>query len=182
MTPRTTGVELSASSASGLISAGNDAQQLGWALNNFLLEWCGIDAAFAILAQLDLVLLVVATDSGSGRHAQQVVNLFVVNFQVAHSQQKLTGRSLANVGEYISNGEGDDTRLGAGSLHGKGFASARHSVSKNGSVISFHDAAHQALRNVVIYSRIIVLCGKYIIYNTVSDADNAVRSLVGNLP
>ncbi len=62
MTSRAPSVELRASRPTGLVAAGNNAEQLSRALDDLFLERAGVDSAFAVLPELDLFLLHVATE------------------------------------------------------------------------------------------------------------------------
>lgn len=78
-----------------MVSSGDDTQKLCRALDDLFLERRRIHASFTVFTKLDLLLLRCGSsiDHGGGK---QIMNLLVVDFQVADPEEKFPMRCFAD--------------------------------------------------------------------------------------
>jgi hypothetical protein len=88
------------------------------------------DAILRVLQHLDIF--------GNLVFGDEVFDLFVVDLQIAHSEQELAVRLRLDVVEAEADGLLDDAGLVASSGHGEGFAAGSLAVRENAAVIALH--------------------------------------------
>lgn len=92
------------------------------------------------------------------------MDLLVVYFQIADTQQKFSMWRFSDEGKDIRYRQRDDTWGGSCSLHGEGFTRSSHTISKYCTVVPFHDPPYEAFRSGIIDLGVLLMSCENIIW------------------
>jgi hypothetical protein len=145
-----------------MVTSGDNTEELCRALDDLFLEGRCIYSSFAVLSQFDFLLR--GSRGTVGRSRKKIVNLLVVDFQIADPQQELPMWGLSDEGKDVGDCEWDDTGRSCCSLHREGLSSSCHTICKDCPMMTLHDTSDETFGSRIINLGVVFLWIKDIIW------------------